>query len=1112
MEFGTANPVPLFRRMTWPAMLLAVIVGSAASRAQETASATQETSGDLSTLLKPGANLIYKDPDSNKLTPLPAFSKDMLEDVLERARLQAPIRLFDFVELKISGQEEANGFAYLQADLQVRVHVENERVRVPVGFNDFKLRDRVEHICDSTDAWASLETSKLPAKSWILFGKGLHRLTFDLIGQVRTTTNGQQRIRLDTPVVPLSSLVLRFHEAVDSAQLTNGNPVDLRKVAGTDVSEVQTWGLGKQTEIVWTPRPKDEDQTISVRFSSPAKLTLDMTTDPGSLNIRQPLSITGGSVDHLHVQLPSDFPEVTITGIGAEGDSIVRMSEQSEDGHWVVTFVDPITGPITLSYDLGLQKRPYPQDISIALPDIANATNETGDIELFVPIGLDVKVNKPEEKNTRQIRVESSKGERTTVVAYRLLSTESRLDLTVSERETLYFVTPHISFETERDQVLQRNNLFLTARFKVNIVEGLLNEIDLTWPGFTSDGWQIYGDTRLINDAGTTPITGFSPRDNPDKYSIVFPERQSGQFEIELQAFRDLESVQASNGVLFLPDIVSPAPHTTTVSLIESDADSMVLRREGEEASFPALPYSRWPAVLKNSEKPLSAWLVGSPNEPVQIQITAQKSEVRVSQLTALTLVNESIAVRQVISYDVRHEDLSEVRLLLPNVAPTVRLRETQEILSGSATTSDEAIFNLPAPRRGRFDITVEYYWSPESSQQVIPGRTFSLPIAVPSLLEKQFESSVVGTNSPESLLLASSLDWHRIHRDDFAAAWQCSSSVESVPIQLRHTLEHPNAVAPQFIVLNSAVIGRKLMTSVTGVFPEGISSALFTTGNDAKVINAYVGNKPAYIDRLSSNAGEETLFQVRTKGDTVETGLVQIKLVVEQPFDQQHHLFSACRPRLPGFAGDAARRCNSIWILSQTSDQSVFDLGDGMTYLSGGVLSQLFGEADVEKNAIAGLLSPYDVNVQTVVTELVDQATKASDRFEISAGAVYAEDHQIIVLSRQAVFLAAAIFSLCLYFAFTKLPRIHLLILSFSLIATVIFAISMTTTTVHMLLIQFIPGSTIALFAALMQRSFARKSLSLIPNSINSEGSTVFAVDQPLQISDATAISIGRS
>jgi hypothetical protein len=33
-----------------------------------------------------------------------------------------------------------------------------------------------------------------------------------------------------------------------------------------------------------------------------------------------------------------------------------------------------------------------------------------------------------------------------------------------------------------------------------------------------------------------------------------------------------------------------------------------------------------------------------------------------------------------------------------------------------------------------------------------------------------------------------------------------------------------------------------------------------------------------------------------------------------------------------------------------------------------------------------------------------------------------------------------------------------------------------------------------------------------LMPNSINSEGSTVFAVDQPLQISDATSLSIGRT
>jgi len=1111
MLFGVANPVTVASGILRQALLLVVITVCAVAQAQESTTTEPETPQELLKSLKPGANLIYKDPDSNKLTPLPAFSKEMLEDVLDRARLQAPIRLFDFVELKITGREEQNGFAYLTADLQVRVHVENERVRVPVGFNDFKLRDRIDHVCDSSGAWASLEINKLPLKSWILFGKGLHRLTFDLIGQVRTNTNGQQRIRIDTPVAPLSSLVLKFHETVESAQLMNGNPVDLRKVADSDLSEVQTWGLGKQTEVVWTPKPKAENQTITVRTSSPARLTLDMTTDPGSLSIRQPLLISGGSVDHLDVRLPADFPEVSITGIGADGDPIVRMSEQSQDGQWLITFNDPITGPITLNYDLGLGRKSYPQDISVALPDIENATNETGDIELFVPIGLDVKMNRPEEKNTRQIRVESSKGERTTVVAYRLLSADSRLDLTVSERETLFFVAPHISFETERDQILQRNNLFLTARFKVNIVEGLLNEMDLTWPGFTSDGWQIYGDTRLITDSKSAPITGFSAKDSPDKYTVVFPERRSGQFEIELQAFRDLESVQAANGVLFLPDIISPAPHTTTVSLIESDADSMVLSRDGEEASFPALPYSRWPKVLKDSSKPLSAWLVGSPNEPVRIQITAQKSEVRVGVLTALSVVNDSIAVNQVISYDVRHEDLSEIRLLLPNVAPTVRLKETQELLSRSATTSDEAVFNLPAPRRGKFEITVDYFWAPEGTGRNLLGQSIKLPIAAPSLLEKQFESSVVATNSPESLLLAQSADWKRIHSDDFTAAWQSGKSANTIPVIVRHTLQHPATNVPRFIVLNSAVVGRKLITSVSGVFSQGTRSALFTTNADTQILNAFFNGKSAFFDRLSENDSDELLFQVRPKEDVVASGPITIKLVVEQPFDQQHHLFSACRPNLPGLSGDASRKCNAIWVLSQTSDQSVFDLGDGMTQLGGNVLSRISETQGAAAASVKGLLSPYDEGVQTTVVELVDQAMQSSDRFEIMAGAVYAEDHRIVVVSRRAVFLVAAILSLVLYFCCLKLSAVQLAIALCIAMVSIVFVVALTPTTAHMMLLQLLPGSVIAFVAALAQRSYFRKRISLIPSLIDSEGSTVFAVDQPATRPDATSLSIGR-
>ncbi|MFY9252445.1 MAG: hypothetical protein WAO83_03240 [Fuerstiella sp.] len=1111
MCIGFTNPATTVRGMFRSAILLVVITVCRLAQAQETPATAPAPSDPLNSL-RPGANLIYKDPDSNKITPLPAFSKEMLDDVLERVRLQAPIRLFDFIELKISGREEVNGFAYLTAELQVRVHVDKERVRIPVGFNDFKLSDRIDHVCDNKESWASLETSKLPAKSWILFGKGLHRLTFNLIGQVRTTTNGQQRIRIDTPVAPLSSLTLKFHELIESAQLTNGNPVDLRKATDAEVSEVQTWGLSKQTELVWTPKPTAEAQAITVRISSSAKLTLDMTTDPGSLSVRQPLMISGGSVDSLNVRLPTDFPEVLIDGQGAEGNSVVRSFDKTGESLWTVFFDDPITGPVTLNYDLGLGKKSYPQDISVALPDIENATNETGDIELVVPIGLNVKVNQPEEKNTRQIRVESSKGERTTVVAYRLLSSDSRLDLTVSERETRFFVAPHITFETERDQSRQGNNLFLTARFKVNIVDGLLNEMDLTWPGFTSDGWQIFGDTRLITDSKTIPITGYSPIDSPDKYTVVFPERQSGQFEIELQAFRDLDSVQAANGILFLPDIISPAPHTTTVSLIESDADSMVLRREGEETTFPALPYSRWPKVLKDSNKPLSAWLVGSPQEPIQIQITAQKSEVRVSVLTALSVVNDSIAVNQTISYDVRHEDLSEIQLILPLATPTVRLRETQELLFRTSTTSAGAVFSLPAPRRGKFDITVDYYWAPETTEPNSAGNLIKLPVASPTLQEKQFESSVVATNVPESLLLSASQSWRRIHRDDFTAAWQSDKPANTIPVILRHTLKNTSTKVPQFIVLNSTVVGRKLVTSVTGIFPEGTRAALFTATAQTKILNAFVNDRPAFFDRLSVDESDESLFQVRPKDDNPEPQVTQIKLVVEQPFDQQHHLFSICRPQLPGFAGAESRKCNAIWVLSQTSDQSVFDLGEGMTQLGGGVVDRITGDFSSVESSISSLLSPYDATVQDIATGLVSKATASSERFEISAGSVYSEDHSIVVVSRRVVFLASAVLSLLLYITVLKFTARQLTVAVFAATLLLAVIVSVTPTTVHLLLVQLIPASCIAATAAFIRRTYLKRRTSLIPSPIDSEGSTVFAVDQPSPVSEITTLSISQA
>ncbi|MCR9200886.1 MAG: hypothetical protein NXI04_19790, partial [Planctomycetaceae bacterium] len=543
--------------------------------------------------LKPGPSLIYYDPETGEVSLIPGFTPQMLDDLLRRSRLQTPSRLFEFVELKLTGETKGD-FVFLHADLRVDLLVENERVVVPIGFDDLKLRSQ-KHAAKRQSGWGKRQLSEQPGKSWVLYGKGEHQLSLDFVGEIRKATNGQQRIRLNLPPVATSSLNLLFDNLVESAQPLNGIPPILQPGQVDGTTRLEAFGLGELADIAWTLRPTEEKETVAIRGSSPAAMRLDLNTDPGSLQITQGLTISGGSIDEFRIQLPPRFVPVLIEVADAEGNSLFSGQQRQGDA-WLVRLNSPVSGPVSVTYDLEFEKGEYSgqtgtEDVAVRVPRIDSASNLTGNLEVQVPNGVEVVFS---ETNTRRIRVQSPSDSRTRVTAYRLLSPRSEVRLRISETEAFYSVQPHISFETAE----QEKTLELTARFQVNMVRGSRIEMDMDWPRFLTDGWRISGEPRLTTQDGVVTITGYTPDESVDSFRLVFPERQSGQFEVELQAFRDLESVQQANGIISLPDLAASTPHSTVVSLIESDADSMVISRPGEDPAFPVLPTSRWPEEL----------------------------------------------------------------------------------------------------------------------------------------------------------------------------------------------------------------------------------------------------------------------------------------------------------------------------------------------------------------------------------------------------------------------------------------------------------------------------------------------------------------------------------
>lgn len=1047
--------------------------------------------------IEPGTHLIFKDPVSGRIQRYPAFPEGWLNTLRERADLQIQSQLYDLQNLSITGNIRGE-FVELTVEVQIRITVPDEWVRVPLEFSDFILDDPLpEHSIEAPQTGRQrFDKQQQPQKVWQLKGEGIHHLKFHLIGGVRTDSNGRQRIRLTPPVANQSHLLLKLPGIVPTAEIKPAKPLDVRTNEVLGLSEVETWGLSETTEIAWASEAQTAELPTTVQATAPAQMKLDLTTEPGSLSIQQKLSISGGSIDSLTVRLPGRFENVEITGTDAEGAPI-DLSVATNEGSAVVSFVAPMTGSIVL--DLGLELARNVPDVSIPLPKIEGVTNQMADIEFAIPIGLDVEFSIPEDGTVRQKRVEQNADARAEGVrqaAYRLLSSDAVLKLSIREPEAFYSVVPLVNFETEADSVL------LTARFSVNVVRGGFNEMTISWPDYEADGWQILdGYTRLI--ITDTPPTSLAPSTDGNNVIVQFPARQSRQFVVEMQALRSQQSFQDSAGLLFLPDILAPTPHTTTISLVESDAHFLVLSAQDGQAPFPQLPPSRWPEILTKRKEPLTAWLVDSPGQAVNLDVKPQQSEIRARVLAEVSVLNDSIHLSETITYGVRHRDVRELRLQQGDVRPGVRLSGSDEPLQELGSQGGVVTYGLPRAMRGDFDLRIDYYWTPELMSDLKTnqgGQKLSLPLVLPSSADETIEAIEaiqVVTNTPESMTMSPSDDWGRVHSEEFSAAWSTTTIPESLPMLLKHPFHSNTRRKPQLVVAKSALVGDNFVTAVTAVYSEATDVAVFSMPLKCRTIGATMGGLDAPYDVVATDSGRQ-LVQVRSQSGE-ETSTNSATIVVQQSASGNVRLANTIQPLLPRPVG-AEADCNCVWVLRQAANSSLFHWSGSMSELTKPLsLNTSPAESAAQVSAIIDVLAPHGDASRIEVMRLLGQTLSEPEQHQLLVGSIFRQPQTLVVFSRRAMLLTTALIGLLMYFAITRLHAVALITVAVLAAALVMTVFAVVPGPAHMMLIRLVPGCVIAVIAGALQRWFSEKPQASLRNLNSSDSSTIFTVDQSL-------------
>ena len=1047
---------------------------------------------------QPGLLLRDKNGKLIPLTGLPVGDSDAVERLLDQLALQEEVPLYQIPRLDIQSKIQGE-VVFLTANLTVRIRPTDEWVRVPIAFPELHVT-RFSHSYSDGTGKSHFDTSDPADRGWLLHGAGEHRIEMEFIGQVRTLPSGQKRLRTTVPNAAISLFEMQFNELVQNVSVTDavdraGNSEESRltpqlthpEAEGT--SQLQVYGITGQTDIVWQSAPLDGADRLLVQPTAPARMILDLSTVPASLSCRQPVEISGGQMDQCDVRLPERFQIQSVRATTADGQRVAgkvesRDDELAGDSTATIQFSEALTGTVTIEYELSQTVTSFPQTLSLEVPDIDIVDGESANVDILIPVGLLVEPDAETRTQAPRVRVESQTNNRMSATAYRLLSTESRIDIRVSETEAFFAVEPRLEF------VIQGNNVLLTAQFPMNVIHGSLNEMTVQWKSFKTDGWQILGDTsRLMVDETVVPIPLSTSGANEDEVHLVFPDRQSRQFLVEFQAFRNLESFIQGQDEFFLPDVHASTDHATIVSLLESDVYSMAITQPDGVTTFPVAPLLNGLEEDQHQANPNSVRLIDKSGRVVRLQLQAQTPEVAVDIIAALTPVKSSLTVHAELNFHVRHRDLSEVRLVVPSgVIPRVSLADAPDPVQTSVISANEVVFQLPEPTRGEFQVDVYYQWAPADTDSA------SLPLVLPVF---PVNSVTVGVDESHVLHVENSDTWLPVYSNRFAAAWMATTTEGSLPVVFDIPLRSTVVDSPRVLVAKSVVGTRSVLTELTAIFNRPQSVVMFSVPDSCEVIAASVDNHPveSFPVSESGESGQGRLWRIRVDGsgtnDTAESYTISIR--VRQSYRSSHHLCSQIQPDLPMIIG-SQQSTTLVWSISTDDYRTLFvDQGemDWSAEQNDHPLAFFSRSRSSVNSSVMAVLSPYSTPVREAVTSRFIDESASPAVVLVGESGTYPET--VVLVSRSAVVLGTAILG---FTAFIVLLRIHgapLVTLCATLLLSLVLLFIVLPGIYVSVLIHMAPGLVVAMIAVLVQKVITRRRSPFGVTRSVADASTVF-------------------
>ena len=744
--------------------------------------------------------------ESGDLIPLRELLGDrMIDELLQRGLEQRSVPRYTIARQEVTGSVDRDEVR-ITVQLQIQVHADAEWVTIPLAFGEVFVT-RFDHQSQVQNSQAVLTSGEQNARQWHLFGSGLHTVTLELIGKASALAPGVRQLNLNLPSSTASHADFKFALPVELQSVPAG-AVDKPTRDDVGVRSVEFWGLTPTFNLSWSDVVQRVAQKPVIQVQN--RMKLDLTTIPVNLTGTQQLQISGSPINEVRVSFPAGFQLQEVDARNSSGISVLNNFEVTSTEGAVTALVrltTVIDGLLSLSFDLELSNRTFPQDIRVTLPAIQAANVQSGDLDILFPTGLLVQQTVVE--GAQRKRVASETDESVAATAFRMRSTESQVVLHVEETEAQFAVSPELTLQPDRQ------NVILTARYPVSVLTGSLLDLSFVWPGYSSGEWQILPGTTLLISGKTSVLLSPQQSDSEtDVLHMTFRERQSGEFTVEFRAYAPLDAVRSGTIRLNCPEIQERRGQPFVLTTIESDEFSIRPISMGTGEPLPTVPLSVPAAtVAVGSGLKSESWLQDDASIPIRLELPAQAPSVRAGIRVGMQPRGSEIEVHESIQFEIEHRDLTSLSLLVPaGIRPTVRVSGQPELLRATIESDTHWSFRLPEARRGSLTVDINYLWTPA-------GSIDQLPLILPESAE--LLDIEAGTGSGSGITVRDDTVWHPVYSERFDAAWHSDKPAETVPLQWQRGVALTSGDSPALILVRTQILGNQVLTTTLAIYEE---------------------------------------------------------------------------------------------------------------------------------------------------------------------------------------------------------------------------------------------------------------------------------------------------